>query len=71
MDSHIDAEQLELYSLGDISEDSAAKIETHLLQCESCRAQLTAADEYIRAMQDAATELRKPAERPKSSSASA
>lgn len=58
---HIDLEDLERYSLGDIDEQSAARVEEHLLVCGSCRERLAEHEEYVRAIRDAAAHLRGPA----------
>ena len=59
-DPHVDADELERYSLGDSEEASAARIEEHLLVCDACRERLTQVDEYHRAMREAAAKLRNP-----------
>lgn len=59
---HLDEELAERYSLGDIPEEQKDLIDEHLLLCENCRNQVTAADEYVRPMQRAARIFR---ERPR------
>src|SRR4051794_17253939 len=60
---HMDAEELEQYSLGDASSDAHAALEEHLLICEHCRAQLQKTDEYVLAVRSAAQYQREAAER--------
>ena len=55
---HVDPENIERYSMGDISEEQAARIEEHLLVCEACRSQVAESDECVRSMANAARELR-------------
>ena len=57
-DGHIEAEDLERYSMGHAPEEAAARIEEHLLGCESCRVQLAETDAYVAAVRKAAAELR-------------
>ena len=59
-DPHVDADDLERYSLGHSEEAAAARIEEHLLICQPCRDRLTQVDEYVRAMREAAAKLRNP-----------
>lgn len=58
---HMDAEDIEKYSMGGISEEAAAAFEEHLLICQSCRDQVTKSDLYVRAMENAARQERQPA----------
>ncbi|HEY1341965.1 MAG TPA: zf-HC2 domain-containing protein [Bryobacteraceae bacterium] len=57
-EGHIDAQDLEQYAMGHAPEETAARIEEHLLVCEACRAQLAQTDAYVAAMRKAAAELR-------------
>jgi hypothetical protein len=54
---HIDAEELEGYSLGHISEKQAGRLEEHLLICATCRQRLEENDSYTSAMRQAAAQL--------------
>ena len=55
---HIDAEEIEQYTMGGVPEEECAWIEEHLLICEACRERTTASDIYVHAMRDAARQLR-------------
>ena len=52
---HMDSEQIERYSLGDIPEREAAPFDEHLLVCGLCRTKVEASDAYIAAMRGAAS----------------
>jgi hypothetical protein len=54
---HMDTEELERYSMGDIAQPDAERIEEHLLLCELCRRQLEETELYVTAMRRAAAEL--------------
>jgi len=56
---HWEAEEIERYSLGTIPEEESARLEEHLLICESCRQRLSESDDYVSSMQHAAAELRR------------
>jgi len=62
---HLEEEAAEKYSMGKVSARKRAEIDTHLLICESCRQKVSAADEYVVAMRNAAAKLRKEAPKPK------
>ncbi len=53
------AEIAEEYSMGTLSATDAAAFEEHLLTCADCRAAVEAADQYVRAMNDALRESRR------------
>jgi hypothetical protein len=55
---HLDEEEIEKYSLGDITEEESSRFEEHLLICESCQDRVTESDSYVGAMQDAARSRR-------------
>ena len=55
---HLEAEEVERYSMGTIPEEEAARLEEHLLICESCQQRVTESDGYVSSMQRAALELR-------------
>jgi hypothetical protein len=56
---HMDEEQAEQYALGDIPEDELARWDEHLLLCEACRLRVEQADEWVHAVQAAASRLRR------------
>jgi hypothetical protein len=58
MIDHADEGQLERYSLGALDETDLARVEEHLLICETCRECLEEADVYAAAMRGAAESLR-------------
>ena len=58
MIDHADEEQLERYSLSALEETDLARVEEHLLICETCRERLEEADVYATAMRGAAQSLR-------------
>jgi len=59
---HMDAEEIEAYSLGDLSDLEAAPFDEHLLICDLCRTKVEASDDYIAAMRGAARLIRQAAE---------
>ena len=50
-------EELELYSMVRLSEQASARLEEHILLCESCRARLNEFDEFVNTIRRA---LREP-----------
>lgn len=54
IDHHVDAEDLERYSIGSSSPADSTRIEEHLLICEGCQDRLQETDDYVLAMQKAA-----------------
>ena len=56
---HIDAEELERFSLGRVSEEETERFEEHLLVCEPCRRSYEEAESYVNAMRAAALESRR------------
>src|SRR5580765_7818099 len=58
MIDHADEGQLERYSLGAQDETDSARVEEHLLICETCRSRLEEADVYAAAMRGAAQSVR-------------
>ena len=54
---HVKEADLESYSMHALSQEASARVEQHLLICETCRGRLTEADEYAAAMKDAARDL--------------
>jgi hypothetical protein len=54
---HVREADLESYSMHALSQEASARVEEHLLICETCRGRLTEADEYAAAMKDAARDL--------------
>ena len=55
---HLDAENLERYSMGSSSQEEAALIEEHLLTCECCQDRLRESDDYVLAMRRASEQRR-------------
>jgi len=56
-DRHMDAEEIERYSLGSIPGDDLPRLEEHLLLCESCRHRITESDVYVASMRQAGRKL--------------
>jgi hypothetical protein len=56
---HVDAEDLERYSMGTIPPQAATLIEEHLLTCEGCRDRFREIDDYRLAMQTASEQVRR------------
>jgi hypothetical protein len=56
---HVDAEDLERYSMGTSPPEEAALIEEHLLTCEACQDRLLEADEYQSVMRASSAHLRR------------
>jgi hypothetical protein len=50
---HLQAEELELYCLGGLTEVRCARLEEHLLLCEICRDRLTETESYVEVMRQA------------------
>lgn len=55
---HPSDELLETYAMDSASEQECVEVEEHLLVCERCQTALQQADEYIRAVRQAASQLR-------------
>lgn len=74
---HMDAEEIESYSLGCLAAEEAAPFDEHLLICEKCQAMVEACDAYVAAMHGAALRIRqgagvvKPARKPSARASSA
>jgi hypothetical protein len=64
---HLDEETAEEYSLEQLSDRNLKDVEAHLLICESCRQTVAASDAYVRAMRNAASDLRREEQKPKKS----
>jgi hypothetical protein len=60
---HMDEDQAERYALGDITGGELARWDEHLLICEACRVRVQAADEWVHAVQAAASRLRREPKR--------
>jgi len=58
-DRHLDEEQIERYSLGEIAEEEVSGLEEHLLICESCQSRVTESDTYVSTMQRASARIRR------------
>ena len=56
---HVDAEDLERYSIGSSPPDAIPPIEEHLLTCEGCQDRLLETDDYLLAMRTSAEQLRR------------
>jgi hypothetical protein len=55
---HVDAEDLEQYSMGTSSHEDSEIIEEHLLTCEGCQNRLRDTDAYVLAMRTASQQVR-------------
>jgi hypothetical protein len=58
--SHVGEELLEQYSVGRLAESEVARVEEHVLLCESCQEKLELIDSWVRSIRRAAVQL--PAE---------
>jgi hypothetical protein len=56
---HLDDEEIEKYSMGDISEKEASRFDEHLLICESCQNRVSESDSYVSTMQCASARIRR------------
>jgi hypothetical protein len=56
---HVDAEDLEQYSMGTGPPEATPLIEEHLLTCEDCQDRLLKSDAYVRAMRTSSKQLRR------------
>jgi hypothetical protein len=56
---HMDAEDLERYSIGNNSEEESEPLEEHLLTCDDCRERLRETDDYLLALRTTAVQLRR------------
>jgi len=56
---HVDAEDLEKYSMGLGTPEQTAHVEEHLLTCEDCQSMLQKTDSYVLAMRSAAGRFRR------------
>jgi hypothetical protein len=56
---HMEAEDLERYSVGNSSEDESEPLEEHLLTCDDCRERLRETDDYLVALRTTASQLRR------------
>jgi hypothetical protein len=54
---HVTEADLESYSMHALSLEGSARVEQHLLTCETCRGRLVEADTYVAAMKDATRDL--------------
>jgi hypothetical protein len=59
MHRHLDAEDLERYSMGTSSVEQTRLIEEHVLTCEACQDRLRETDNYLLAMRMASQQLRR------------
>ena len=58
---HLDDEEIEQFSLGELADDEAPRFEEHLLICESCQNRVTETDKYTLSMRSASARLRREA----------
>lgn len=65
MHHHPGNEQLELYSLGSLSDPALSELEEHLLVCLPCQTRVEQMDVYTHAMRGAALALRSQAAKPR------
>jgi anti-sigma factor RsiW len=56
--NHMSPEEVERYSLGELSDAESALFDEHLLICDSCRVAVEASDAYVQAMRAAAGKIR-------------
>src|ERR1035438_8726350 len=56
---HVDAEDLERYSMGTSPLEATPSIEEHLLTCDGCQDRLRETDAYLRAMRTSSEQLRR------------
>ena len=62
---HMEAEDIERYSMGETPDEAAAKFEEHLLVCEACRNRVAESDRLVGAMRSAGRRIRQEnSERP-------
>jgi hypothetical protein len=54
---HVGEADLDSYSMHALSQEASARLEEHLLICETCRGRLVEADAYVAAMKDAARDF--------------
>jgi predicted anti-sigma-YlaC factor YlaD len=62
-DSHLAEDDLERYSMGELAGEECARLEEHLLLCETCRQRVREQDLFVRSMKHAAEEWRKQEKR--------
>ncbi|MBZ5620902.1 MAG: hypothetical protein LAQ69_19555 [Acidobacteriia bacterium] len=55
---HLDEDEIERYSLGTTADEDFARLDEHLLICESCQDRVTESDRYVSTMQRAGAQLR-------------
>ena len=55
---HLDGDEIESYCMGVVSEEECARLEEHLLICETCRRKVAESDDQLAAMQGAALNFR-------------
>ena len=56
---HVDAEDLERYSMGTSPPERVAFLEEHLLTCDGCRDRLLNTDTYLRVMRTSSEQIRR------------
>jgi hypothetical protein len=55
---HPSEEEIEKYSLGDMSEEECSRFEEHILICEFCQNRVTESDNFVSTMQAAGAQIR-------------
>jgi hypothetical protein len=61
-DSHVSEDQLECYSAGSLPETAVARVEEHVLVCETCQDKLAFADAWVLSVRRAGAQLRREPE---------
>ena len=56
---HLAEDEIEKYTMGDISEEDASRFEEHLLICESCQDRVSESDSFVSSMQCASARIRR------------
>ena len=55
---HMDEDDVERYSMGDLPEDRCVQFEEHLLICEVCQNRVAESDRFVRSVQRAGRQIR-------------
>ncbi len=58
-ENHVTEDQLERYSAGSLPETAVARVEEHVLVCETCQDKLAYADAWVRSVRWAGAQLRR------------
>lgn len=62
-DRHLDEDEIERYSRRQIAELDLNRVEDHLLLCDSCMQRVTASDQFVHSMHQAALQMVSPPRR--------